>query len=137
MRVSTNEYYLMIAKAVASRSTCLRRQYGAIIVNRGEIIATGYNGSIRGGVNCCDINHCPRLNAPHNSGDYSECRAVHAEQNALLSAARRDMIGGTLYLFGIENDNDIDDAMPCPVCMKMIHNAGIINVITKGKIINV
>lgn len=132
MRISTDEYYLNIAKAVAARSTCLRRQYGAVIVNYGEIVSTGYNGAIRGGINCCDINDCPRLNEPHNSGDYGTCRGVHAEQNAMLSASRQEMIGGDMYLFGVENDKDIEDVVACPLCEKMIHNAGIKRLITKN-----
>ena len=103
-RVSKEEYYLNIAKTVAERSTCLRRRYGCIIVKNDEIIATGYNGSARGEINCCDIHNgkCPRSDEPHNTGDYSNCPAVHAEQNAMLSAARKDMIGATMYLDGEE-----------------------------------
>lgn len=133
-RMDKDNYYLQIAKSVAARSTCLKRQYGAVIVNKDEIIATGYNGGVRGGKNCIDLGHCPRFNVPHNSGDYSNCIGVHAEQNALISAARRDMINGDLYLFGIENNKDIIDVEPCPICRKMIINAGIKKVITlKGE----
>lgn len=130
MRPTADEYYLNIAKAVAARSTCLKRQYGAVIVNNDEIIATGYNGGIRGGDNCCDIGECPRKSVPHNSGDYSSCRGVHAEQNAMLSAARRDMQDATLYLFGLEGDTIITQVEPCPVCAKMIKNAGIKRVVS-------
>lgn len=133
-RLSVNDYYLNIAKAVSARSTCLRRQYGAVIVNKGEIIATGYNGGVRGGINCSDHKKCVRMNKPHNSGDYSDCHAVHAEQNAIISASRRDMLGGDLYLFGCENSIDICDIKPCPICMKLIINAGINRIITKDKI---
>lgn len=133
-RMDRDNYYLQIAKAVAARSTCLRRQYGAVIVNNNEIIATGYNGGVRGGKNCIDFGYCPRMNKPHNSGDYSDCIGVHAEQNALISAARRDMLGGKLYLFGLENGKDLEDVAPCPICRKMIINAGIQKVITlKGE----
>ena len=130
MRLSKDEYYLGIAKAVSRRSTCIKRQYGAVIVNNDEIIATGYNGSPRGEINCCDIGICNRLNIVHNSGDYSTCKAVHAEQNAIISASRSEMIGASLYLFGIENDEDVLDVSPCPICMKMIKNAGIKKIIT-------
>lgn len=129
MRPTRDEYYLNIAKAVAARSTCLRRQYGAVIVNNNEIIATGFNGAVRGGENCCDLGECPRQDAPHNSGNYGTCRGVHAEQNAIISAARRDMIGGTIYLFGLENGKEIVDIMPCPLCQKMIINAGLKRVV--------
>ena len=121
---------MIIAEEVSKRSTCLKRHYGCIIVNNDEIIATGYNGSARGSVNCCDTSICPRMDKPHNTGDYSDCPAVHAEQNAMLSAARRDMIGSIMYLYGVENDEIIKDCTPCPICMRMIKNAGIEKVIT-------
>lgn len=137
-RVSKNEYYIGIAKAVSKRSTCLKRRYGCIIVKNDEIIATGYNGSPRGSVNCCDTGQCKRLNKPHNLDDYSDCYSVHAEQNAMLSAARSDMLGSTLYIWGeekaseYEGDNseehclvEIINPEPCPICERMIKNAGI------------
>lgn len=139
-RVSKDEYYLNIAKAVSRRSTCLKRRYGAVIVNNDEIIATGYNGSPRGESNCCDIGKCKRIDKPHNTGDYSDCCSVHAEQNAIISASRKDMIGSTLYLFGGEEkyidgvtylDWPLDKVEPCPICKRMIKNAGIEKVVTK------
>lgn len=136
-RISKDEYYLGIALAVSRRSTCLKRHYGCVIVKNDEIIATGYNGSPRGEENCCDLGKCKRLNVPHNSGDYSDCHSVHAEQNAMLSASRKEMIGATMYIAGEDMtesnwDNDdnteIVDATPCPICERMIKNAGIISV---------
>lgn len=134
-RLSKDEYYINIAKAVSKRSTCLRRQYGAVIINNDEIVSTGYNGSPRGEVNCCDVGICKRLNKPHNSGDYSDCHSVHAEQNAIISASRKEMIGATLYLYGEENGKIIEDCIPCPVCSRMIKNSGIVRIVsTKGEI---
>lgn len=144
-RISKDEYYLGIAKAVSKRSTCLKRHYGCVIVNNDEIIATGYNGSPRGEENCCDKGECKRLSLPNNTGDYSLCHSVHAEQNAMLSASRKDMLGATLYLAGEEeipsgvNDEyqtifmmcDVIDAVPCPVCKRMIKNSGISRVVNK------
>lgn len=129
-RVSKNQYYLDIAYAVSKRSTCLKRHYGCIIVKNDEIIATGYNGSPRGQENCCDHEKgCQRMNIPHNSGNYADCPAVHAEQNAMLSASRRDMVGAVLYLAGDDCTGDEPFRMttcePCPVCARMIANAGI------------
>lgn len=138
-RISKDEYYLKIAKAVSSRSTCLKRQYGCVIVNNDEIIATGYNGSPRGEVNCCDLGICKRMDEPNNSGKYDECHSVHAEQNALISASRKDMLGATIYLYGQEYINetitassgfrmyqDLEiEATPCPICKRMLKNAGI------------
>lgn len=133
-RLSVDKYYLNIAKAVAARSTCLIRQYGAVIVNNDEIISTGYNGSPRGTPNCCDEGFCKRhsSNHSHNDGDYDSCESVHAEMNAMLSAARSEMIGATLYLYGEENGKPIDST-PCPVCSRLIKNAGIIKVICNDK----
>lgn len=129
-RISKDDYYLNIALAVSKRSTCLKRKYGAVIVKDDEIIATGYNGSPRGERNCCEQGFCKRMNVEHNSGNYSDCHAVHAEQNAMLSAARRDMIGATLYLTGEDaQEGLIKDATPCPICDRMIKNAGIVRVV--------
>lgn len=135
-RISKEEYYLEIAESVAKRSTCLRRHYGCVIVKNNEIIATGYNGSARGEANCCDIyTECPRKNKEHNSGDYSDCPAVHAEQNAMLSAARKDMIDADMYLYGEEflpigEWFYISNPKPCPICERMLKNSGIKNIIS-------
>lgn len=142
-RISKDEYYLGIALAVSKRSTCLKRRYGCVIVKNDEIIATGYNGSPRGETNCCDLGECKRMNVPHNSGDYSDCHSVHAEQNAMLSTDRQNMMGATLYLAGEERrwiklkqsfDDwvEVIDATPCPICSRMIRNAGIMKVVNRG-----
>ena len=141
-RISKDEYYLGIARAVSKRSTCLKRHYGCVIVKNGEVISTGYNGNPRGRENCCDRGTCNRLMKPHNSGDYSDCYSVHAEQNAMLSAARKDMIGSTLYLVCEEciDDQciDIPYCEPCPICKRMISNAGIDRVVCPdGVLLNI
>lgn len=132
-RLSKDDYYLRIAKDVAMRSTCLRRNYGAVIVNHDRIVSTGYNGAPRGEVNCCDRGTCPRIenNVPHNSGTYSDCCSVHAEQNAIIHATFTDMQGATLYLYGVnpESGETISDISPCPICSRMIKNAGISRVV--------
>ena len=89
-RMSKDKYYLNIADAVLDRSTCLRRKYGAIIVKNDEILSTGYNGAPRGRVNCSELGYCNReqLNIPSGQR-YELCRSVHAEANAIISAARR------------------------------------------------
>lgn len=131
-RPSKVNYYLDIAAQVARRSTCLRRQYGAVIVKNDEIISTGYNGSARGYLNCCDMGICWRLmnHIPHGQ-QYEKCQAVHAEANAIISASRRDMLGATLYLAGWEDGKRIDDPQPCEMCRRLIDNAGILNVVNK------
>lgn len=137
MRIDKDNYYLKIAEVVATRSTCLRRQYGAVIVNRDEIIATGYNGAPRGEANCCDTEVCycrthsepvDKMAAKHGE-QYGSCVAVHAEQNAIISAARKDTQGATLYLACL--DKDVDPA-PCNICDRMIKNAGIARVVTRA-----
>lgn len=145
-RIEKDEYYLNIALSVSKRSTCLKRHYGCVIVKNDEIVATGYNGSPRGYENCCDVGHCNRMAVPHNSGDYSDCHSVHAEQNAMLSASRNEMIGATLYLSGEERRwseinqsffdwKEVYDSVPCPICARMIANAGISSIINRnGKV---
>lgn len=140
MRRDKDNYYLDIAEVVLERSTCLRRQYGAIIVNNDEIISTGYTGSPRGKKNCCDVGECERIknNVPHGT-DYTSCNSVHAEMNAIISASRKDMIGSTLYLVGIEGNNDFEkgnwdyvkDTQPCSICKRLIINSGIEKVIVR------
>ncbi len=134
-RIDKDTYYLNIAKAVAQRSTCLHRQYGAVIVNHDEIIATGYNGSPRGETNCCDVGVCYRdtHNVPLipstrvHGNKYGICVAVHAEHNALISAARRDTQGATLYVASLDPS---EKPVLCNICDRMIKNAGIVRVVT-------
>jgi len=132
-RIGKEAYYLSIAAEVAKRSTCLRRQYGAVIVKNDEIVATGYNGAPRGDANCCDEGSCwrERNNIPHGE-QYEKCVAVHAEANAIISASRNEMLGSTLYLSGFEGfDSPIEAPAPCVMCSRMIKNAGIARVINK------
>lgn len=128
-RISKNQYYLEIAKTVARRSTCIRRQYGAVIVKEDRIISTGYNGSARGEVNCCDAGECWReANGVPHGQQYEKCVAVHAEDNA-ISQAGREAIGAIMYLAGFENGKVID-SKPCLMCERKIKNAGISIVFT-------
>jgi dCMP deaminase len=127
-------YYLDIAQVVSERATCLRRKFGAIIVNNDEIISTGFVGAPRGRENCCDRSVCLReeLNIPKGQ-QYEKCRSVHAEANCIISAARRDMLGSTLYLACLDaNTGEIDGAVePCSMCKRLIINAGISTVIAR------
>lgn len=131
--ISKDEYYMCIAEEVLRRSTCLRRKYGAVIVKDDEVISTGYNGSPRGRVNCSNLGTCPRAGVPHGER-YELCRSVHAEANAIISAARRDMIGSTLYLAGydVEKRQYIYDARPCLMCERLIINAGVKKIIVRS-----
>lgn len=135
VRPSKDTYYLGIAKSVAQRATCLRRIYGAVIVNNDEIVSTGYNGAPRGERNCCDTGKCYRRlhQVPHGQM-VEKCVAVHAEENAIISASRREMQGATLYLWGmdVENGKELPNPEPCLQCWRRIHNAGIVRVVTMG-----
>lgn len=133
-RKDKTNYYLDIAETVSRRSTCLRRQYGAIIVRNDEIISTGYNGAPRGRKNCIDLNCCTREEMKIPSGErYELCRSVHAEANAIISAARKDMLGGILYLVGREYKNGelLTDTTACSMCRRLIINAGITKIIAR------
>ncbi|MFC1539354.1 cytidine/deoxycytidylate deaminase family protein [Candidatus Latescibacterota bacterium] len=127
-RPDKDTYYLNIAKEVARRSTCLRRWYGAVIVKNDQIISTGYAGAARGTVNCSDMGVCPRQQANIPRGErYELCRSVHAEMNAIIHAARADMIDSTLYLTGLDavDGTIVQKAKPCRICIRLIINAGI------------
>lgn len=131
-RPGKDDYYLGIAKAVAARGTCLRRNYGAVIVKNDEIVSTGYTGSPRGRFNCNEIGRCVRMEKGIPSGQrYEMCRSVHAEQNAIISGSRDKMIGATLYLYGwdVEHNCEKQDPVPCSLCERMIINAGIVEVV--------
>ena len=133
-RISKENYYLDIAETVLERATCLRRVYGAIIVKNDEIISTGYNGAPRGRKNCVDMGFCTReaMQVPRGQR-YELCRSVHAEANAIISAARRDMVGGTLYLVGrnAQTGELLHDATSCAMCRRMVINAGLSKVIIR------
>ena len=133
-RISKENYYLDIAETVIGRATCLRRCYGAIIVKNDEIISTGYNGAPRGRRNCVDLGYFTREAMKLPRGErYELCRSVHAEANAIISAARRDMVGGTLYLAGKDaaTGEILSDATSCAMCRRMIINAGLERVIIR------
>ena len=127
-------YYLEIADTVSKRATCIRRRFGAIIVRNDEILSTGYNGAPRGRRNCGDLSHCAReaLDIPQGER-YELCRSVHAEANAIISAARRDTLGATLFLSGRECKDGalLTDTMPCAMCKRFIINAGISRIICR------
>lgn len=136
-RITKDQYYLGIAKAVAMRATCIRRMYGCVIVKNDEIISTGYNGSARGELNCCDTGECWRAahGIPHGE-QYEKCVAVHAEQNAVISAERADLIGATAYLVGVDHDTGEEiDAKPCLICERMLKNAGVGKVVSRAGVV--
>ncbi len=133
-RVSKVNYYLDIAETVSERSTCLRKRYGAIIVKNDVIVSTGYNGAPRGRKNCSDIGSCMRdtLNIPRGER-YELCRSIHAEANAIIAAAREQMIGSDLYMACTDpNDGSIvPNTCSCMMCKRQVINAGISRVIVR------
>lgn len=146
-RITKDSYYLNIALAVSKRSTCLKRHYGCVIVKNDIIVATGYNGSVRGEENCCDRGVCKRADAERYT-NYELCDSVHAEQNALIAVSREQLIGSTVYLaceefkyddansaiFDIEIYGWIEDynPEPCGICMRMLKNAGVTRIVNRG-----
>ena len=119
-----DEYFMQVVHLVKTRSTCLRRKVGAVIVKDKRILATGYNGAPIGCRHCEEVG-CLRqkLNVP--SGERHElCRAIHAEQNAIVQAARAgtSIDGATIYV----------SAQPCVICAKMLINSGIKRIVFEG-----
>ena len=132
-RDKTN-YYLDMAQVALERGTCLRRNFGAVIVKNDVIVSTGYTGAPRGRANCIDIGTCVRQKMGIPRGErYELCRSVHAEANAIISAQRRDMVGATIYLVGRDARSGelLHDATSCPMCRRMIINAGISQVVIR------
>ena len=131
-RLTKEEYYLNIARAVAERSTCLRARAGTVIVKEDVIISTGYIGSARGDENCCDIGVCERDRLKLKPGErYELCRSVHSEANAIINAARNghSVLGGTMYIYFERLDGQkIKHNGPCIMCQRMIKNVGITQV---------
>ncbi len=127
-------YYLDIAQTVCKRSTCLRKQYGAIIVKNDIIISTGYNGAPRGRKNCSDMNYCMRdaLNIPRGER-YEMCRSVHAEANAIIAADRDKMLDSTLYMACVDpkTGGTVGGVCSCMMCKRLVLNAGIEEVIVR------
>ncbi len=121
-------YYLDMAEVTLERSTCIRRNYGAVVVKNDEIISTGYNGAPRGRKNCDELGYCVRekLNVPRGER-YELCRSVHAEQNAIISTERGKLLGSTMFLSGkdYKTGEYVANSNPCSLCKRMIINAGI------------
>lgn len=125
-RPSWDEYFMQMAELTAQRSTCLRRQVGAIIVKEKHIIATGYNGAPKGLPHCEELGGCLREKLEIPSGERHElCRALHAEQNAIIQAATlgQSIEGATIYI----------THQPCIICAKMIINAGISRIVIRRR----
>ena len=134
-RIDKTNYYLDIAETVLKRGSCIRRNFGAIIVNNDQIISSGYTGAPRGRKNCIDLNFCTRekLNIPRGQR-YELCRSVHAEANAIINASRDLMINGVLYLVGREyrTGEYVKNASPCAMCKRLIINSGVKEVIIRN-----
>jgi dCMP deaminase len=134
-RPSIDEYYLNIALAVSQRSTCLRKHYGAVLVKNGEILSTGYNNPPRREPHCWK---CTKCDNGKDEATYLSCPSVHAEQNAIISASRNDMLGADLYLagFDVKSGTAVEcEAWPCEICLRLIKNAGIDRIINNKGVI--
>lgn len=128
MRINKENYYLDIAEVVLKRGSCIRRNFGAVIVKNDQIISSGYTGAPRGRKNCIDLNFCKRENLGIPRGErYEMCRSVHAEANAIIHASRNDMIDSRIYLVGKEMSNGqyVKNTSSCAMCKRLIINSGI------------
>ncbi len=138
-RPSKDQYYLDLAKSVCKRSTCTKVEIGAVVIREDQVVATGYCGAPRGTKSSQEHNFCLRKQLGIPSGQrYEICRSVHAEQNAIINAARSGtaLLGGDMYIYGkIEGDDSTEvlDAFPCFICKKMLINCGLKRVICSLK----
>ena len=132
--MTKDEYYLGIALAVAKKSTCLKKQYGAIIVKNDQVLATGYNGPVRGESHCTK---CTKVSSDKDMLEYKSCPACHAEMNCIISVSRDEMLGATLYLAGYITSTGEENlnVEPCEICLRLIKNAGIDRVVTNNGIL--
>ena len=139
-RPSWDKHWLEIASVISKRSTCLRRRFGAVIIRDNIILSTGYNGAPRSTPNCIDLRKCYRKEKNIKPGThYEKCRALHAEANAIINAAREGAVikDTVLYLHGENFDGTLfKNIKPCKMCRRMVINAGINKVVVsyKGKI---
>lgn len=118
-----DDYFLNLARETATRSNCVRRQHGAVIVRNRRIRSTGYNGPPSGHAHC-DEGACPRAGSDETSGwAYDSCVAIHAEANAILYSSPEQREGGSIYITGV----------PCFTCAKLIANSGITEVVATGE----
>jgi len=139
-RPSKDEYYLALAKSVCRRATCTKVEIGAVIIRDDQVVSTGYCGAPRGTKSSLDHGFCLRKKLGIPSGQrYELCRSVHAEQNAIINAARSgtSVLGGDMYIYGQfreeGKEGQVLNAFPCFICKKMIINAGIIRVVCSLK----
>ena len=132
--MTKHEYYIGIALAVSKKSTCLKKQYGAVIVKDDGVIATGYNDTCRKEPHCLT---CTKKPGNGDMEEYMACPAVHAEMNAIISASRKEMLGSDLYLAGysVSTSEENIEAQPCEICLRLIKNAGISRVINRTGVI--
>ncbi|MFO7946583.1 MAG: cytidine/deoxycytidylate deaminase family protein [Armatimonadota bacterium] len=125
-RPSWDDYFMEITHVVAKRSTCLRRQVGALLVHDRRILSTGYNGAPKGLAHCAELGGCYREQHNIPSGERQElCRAVHAEQNAIIQAA----------VHGVKLENGVtcySTTQPCVTCAKMLINANVTRIVYEG-----
>jgi dCMP deaminase len=129
-RPDWDEYFIGIAKAVATRATCLRRQYGSVITKDNIIVSTGYNGAPRGMKDCLEVGKCTRkeLQIPHGER-YELCHSVHAEANAIIRASVDELKDATIYISGTDEKGRECNSEPCMMCKRMILNSRIAKVV--------
>ena len=134
VRRDKHNYYLDMAQVALERGTCLRRNFGAVIVKNDVIVSTGYNGAPRGRKNCVDIGTCIRekLHIPRGER-YELCRSVHAESNAVIAAPREQMLGATVYMACTDpkDGSRVAGTCSCAMCKRILINAGIETIVIR------
>jgi dCMP deaminase len=133
-RPDKTAYFLKIALAVATRSTCIRRRFGAVIVKGNTIVGTGYNGTAKGVVNCFEVGCIKDEMGLPRDGAYDYCPAVHAEENAIINSSRADRIGAKLFIAGLDAGGNFTKAVPCRRCRRKIINSEIEEVVTLNEV---
>lgn len=133
-RPSKDEYYLILAEAVQTRASCLRRSFGAVIVKEDRVVSTGYTGQPTGEPNCIDLGTCYRQEQGIPSGTrYEVCRSLHSEWNAIINVGRDVCKGSTIYIVGKDyNTKEYVDAIPCNICKRLIKESGISRVVYRN-----
>jgi dCMP deaminase len=141
-RPSAEENYLDVALKFAERATCRRRKYGAVIVNNKRVVSTGYCGAPKGEISCLELGECYREERNIPSGqNYELCRSVHAEHNATIFGTYIEMVGGTIYVAGMNaKTGELVSAKPCMMCRRDIINAQLKEVVYReadGSVVHV
>jgi len=131
-RPKADDFWLEVAKAFSLRSTCIVRRFGAVLVKNNILVGAGYNGSMRGSINCSDVGFCRKRALGGKEYEYDLCMSVHAEENTILNSNVDDRIGATLYITSLTAEGITAVSEPCRRCKRLIVNSQIGRVVIKA-----